>query len=83
MLKTFLSYDSGPRDSTPSFQCRGDRQGRVDERIDGELLLLNGAAFLSSATLNKAVSQSLLNETHVYTEDNTRFLHGHGVANKN
>uniref|UniRef100_A0A6N2L4D0 thermospermine synthase n=1 Tax=Salix viminalis TaxID=40686 RepID=A0A6N2L4D0_SALVM len=56
---------------------------RVDERIDGELLLLNGAAFLSSATLNKAVSQSLLNETHVYTEDNARFLHGHGVANKN
>ncbi|KAH8504608.1 hypothetical protein H0E87_012011 [Populus deltoides] len=56
---------------------------RVDERIDGELLLLNGAAFLSSATLNKAVSQSLMNETHVYTEDNARFLHGHGVANKN
>ncbi|KAJ4830842.1 amp-CoA ligase [Turnera subulata] len=53
---------------------------RIEERIEGELLYLNGAAFLSSATMNKTVSLSLLNETHVYTEDDARFIHGHGVA---
>lgn len=31
---------------------------RIDDRIEGELLYLNGAAFLSSATMNKTVSLS-------------------------
>lgn len=31
---------------------------RIEERIEGELLYLNGAAFISSATLNKTVSLS-------------------------
>ncbi|XP_062100545.1 thermospermine synthase ACAULIS5 [Humulus lupulus] len=53
---------------------------RIKERIDGELLYLSGALFLSSATLNKTVALSLLNETHVYTEENARFIHGHGLA---
>ncbi|KAF2287070.1 hypothetical protein GH714_037340 [Hevea brasiliensis] len=53
---------------------------RIEERIEGELIYLNGAAFLSSATLNKTVSQSLLNETHVYTEDDARFIPGHGLG---
>ncbi|OAY54149.1 thermospermine synthase ACAULIS5 [Manihot esculenta] len=56
---------------------------RIEERIEGELLYLNGAAFLSSATLNKTVSLSLLNETHVYTEDDARFIPGHGLACRN
>ncbi|KDP34042.1 hypothetical protein JCGZ_07613 [Jatropha curcas] len=56
---------------------------RIEERIQGELLYLNGAAFLSSTTLNKTVSQSLLNETHVYTEDDARFIPGHGLAYRN
>lgn len=53
---------------------------RIRDRINAELLYLNGASFLSSATMNKAVSLSLLNETHVYTEEDARFIHGHGVA---
>ncbi|PON46337.1 Polyamine biosynthesis domain containing protein [Parasponia andersonii] len=53
---------------------------RIKERIDGELLYLSGALFISSATLNKTVALSLLNETHVYTEEDARFIHGHGLA---
>ncbi|KAF7830427.1 thermospermine synthase ACAULIS5 [Senna tora] len=53
---------------------------RIEARIDGELLYLNGSWFHSSATMNKTVSQSLRNETHVYTEEDARFVHGHGVA---
>ncbi|KAL6212247.1 hypothetical protein ACLB2K_017468 [Fragaria x ananassa] len=56
---------------------------RIEERIDGELNYLNGALFVSSATMNKTVSSSLLNETHVYTEEDARFIHGHGVAYRN
>jgi len=57
-----------------------DMDKRIEARIDGELLYLNGASFLSSAIMNKTVSLSLLNEMHVYTEENARFIHGHGVA---
>lgn len=53
---------------------------RIEKRIDGNLLYLNGAAFLSLATLNKVVLTSLVKETHVYTEEDARFIHGHGVA---
>ncbi|XP_065850161.1 thermospermine synthase ACAULIS5 [Euphorbia lathyris] len=53
---------------------------KIEERIEGELVYLNGAAFISSATLNKTVSLSLLNEKHVYTEDDARFIPGHGLA---
>ncbi|EEF46124.1 thermospermine synthase ACAULIS5 [Ricinus communis] len=60
-----------------------DIDRRIEERIEGELLYLNGAAFLSSTILNKTVSLSLLNETHVYTEDDARFIPGHGLAYRN
>ncbi|KAK8966963.1 Thermospermine synthase ACAULIS5 [Platanthera guangdongensis] len=53
---------------------------RIGERINGELLYLNGELLVSSATLNKCVHRSLLEETHVYTEENARFIHGHGRA---
>lgn len=53
---------------------------KIDKRIDGELLYLNGASFISSTTMNKSVSLSLLHETHIYTEEDARFIHGHGVA---
>ncbi|KAJ1442855.1 Spermidine/spermine synthase [Sesbania bispinosa] len=53
---------------------------RIQTRIDGELLYLNGAWFHSSTIMNKTVSQSLQNETHVYTEENARFIPGHGMA---
>ncbi|KAF8401066.1 hypothetical protein HHK36_014369 [Tetracentron sinense] len=53
---------------------------RIEERINGELLYLNGASLLASTAMNKTVYLSLLNETHVYTEEDARFIHGHGVA---
>lgn len=51
---------------------------RIIDRIDGELLYLSGEFLISSTILNKSVSLSLLNETHVYTEDDARFIYGHG-----
>ncbi|CAO2816637.1 unnamed protein product [Amaranthus hypochondriacus] len=56
-----------------------DIDKKIQTRIDGELLYLNGASLLSSTTLNKTLSQSLMQETHVYTEENARFLYGHGI----
>ncbi|KAG0543900.1 hypothetical protein BDA96_02G228600 [Sorghum bicolor] len=54
---------------------------RISDRIEGgELAYLSGEFFISSTTLNKSVHQSLLNETHVYTEDDARFIYGHGRA---
>ncbi|KAJ3677092.1 hypothetical protein LUZ60_002816 [Juncus effusus] len=53
---------------------------RIKERIKGELLFLNGESLISSTTMNKTVHQSLLDETHVYTEDDARFIYGHGMA---
>nr|CAD1826157.1 unnamed protein product [Ananas comosus var. bracteatus] len=53
---------------------------RIEDRINGELLYLNGDSLISSTTMNKSVHQSLLKETHVYTEDDARFIYGHGKA---
>ncbi|KAL0407659.1 UNVERIFIED_CONTAM: Thermospermine synthase ACAULIS5 [Sesamum radiatum] len=53
---------------------------KIAERIDGELLYLNGASFVASTILNKTVAKILKNESHVYSEDNARFIHGQGVA---
>ncbi|GFZ15575.1 S-adenosyl-L-methionine-dependent methyltransferases superfamily protein [Actinidia rufa] len=53
---------------------------KIEKRISGELLYLNGASLLSSTILNKTLSKTLKNETHVYTEEDARFIHGHGVA---
>ncbi|KAG0464600.1 hypothetical protein HPP92_018764 [Vanilla planifolia] len=43
---------------------------RIEERINGKLLYLNGESIVSSTIMNKTVHQSLLEETHVYTEEN-------------
>ncbi|XP_010669338.2 thermospermine synthase ACAULIS5 isoform X2 [Beta vulgaris subsp. vulgaris] len=59
-----------------------DLDDKIQNRIDGELLYLNGASLLSSTTLNKTLSQTLLQETHVYTEENARFIYGHGLSNR-
>ncbi|KAM7493509.1 hypothetical protein LguiB_028118 [Lonicera macranthoides] len=53
---------------------------KIEERIKGELQYLNGSSLFSSTILNKTISQTLKNETHIYTEDDARFIHGHGVA---
>ncbi|KAL6000200.1 hypothetical protein ACLOJK_034878 [Asimina triloba] len=55
--------------------------GRIEERVNGELLYLNGESLISSTIMNKSVYQSLMKETHVYTEEDARFIHGHGMAN--
>ncbi|KAM7277032.1 hypothetical protein ACFE04_018898 [Oxalis oulophora] len=66
------------------FTIKADEiDNRIEERIAGELLYLSGASFLSSTIMNKTVSFSLLNETHVYTEENARFIHGHGLNYSN
>ncbi|XP_057458846.1 thermospermine synthase ACAULIS5-like [Lotus japonicus] len=53
---------------------------RIEARINVELLYLTGEWFQSAITMNKTLSQSLQNETHVYTEESARFVHGHGLA---
>ncbi|KAF3446099.1 hypothetical protein FNV43_RR11278 [Rhamnella rubrinervis] len=67
----------------PAFLCQCRGNGQEDQGKDRrELLYLTGALFISSATLNKTVAFSLLNETHIYTEEDARFIHGHGLANR-
>ncbi|KAL1296263.1 hypothetical protein HN51_056983 [Arachis hypogaea] len=51
---------------------------RMRERIKGENRYLDGKTFSSASTLSKVVRNSLDNETHVYTEEAARFIHGHG-----
>ncbi|CAI8589494.1 unnamed protein product [Vicia faba] len=51
---------------------------RMRQRTNGENRYLDGKTFLSSSTLSKAVRNSLINETHVYTEGSARFIYGHG-----
>ncbi|KAI3514997.1 hypothetical protein L1887_13745 [Cichorium endivia] len=60
----------------------GEIDKKIRETINGELLYLDGASFCSLTILNKMVSSTLKNETHVYTEDNARFIHGQGVGKK-
>ncbi|PHT54793.1 Thermospermine synthase ACAULIS5 [Capsicum baccatum] len=47
----------------------GKMDKKIAERIEGELLYLNGALFFSSTILNKTITKTLKNESHVYTED--------------
>ncbi|KAJ0031512.1 hypothetical protein Pint_13468 [Pistacia integerrima] len=52
---------------------------RIRERIRGELLYLDGASIVSSTIMNKTLHTSLVNETHIYTEESSRFTHGRGI----
>ncbi|KAJ4708800.1 Thermospermine synthase [Melia azedarach] len=58
-------------------------ESRIRDRITGELRYLDAAFIVSSTVLNKTLRTSLLNETHIYTEENARFIHGCGVFNNN
>ncbi|KAI4335237.1 hypothetical protein L6164_013903 [Bauhinia variegata] len=53
---------------------------RIRERVIGQLRFLDGSYIVASAHLNKALKTTLMNETHVISEDNLKFLHGRGVA---
>ncbi|CAL0319093.1 unnamed protein product [Lupinus luteus] len=64
----------------PLFIGAEEMDKRIDARINGELFYLDGNWFHSSTTMNKTLSLSLLSETQVYTEENARFIPGHGLA---
>ncbi|KAK9948053.1 hypothetical protein M0R45_003642 [Rubus argutus] len=53
---------------------------RIQERIRGELLYLDGASIVSSTVVNKTIYTSLLKETNVFTEETTKFCYGHGLT---
>ncbi|PHT74196.1 Thermospermine synthase ACAULIS5 [Capsicum annuum] len=61
----------------------GKMDKKIVERIEGELLYLSGSSFFSSTILNNTITKTLKNESHVYTEDDARFIYGHGVAFRN
>ncbi|GAB2217632.1 hypothetical protein Droror1_Dr00000834 [Drosera rotundifolia] len=58
-----------------------DFDRRIRQRIYGENQYIDGETFVSASTLSKTVRRKLNNETHVYSEDNAKFIHGHGSAN--
>ncbi|XP_004288972.1 PREDICTED: thermospermine synthase ACAULIS5-like [Fragaria vesca subsp. vesca] len=53
---------------------------RIQERIQGELLYLDGAFIVSSTVVNKTIFASLMEETNVFTEETTKFCYGHGLT---
>ncbi|ONH97634.1 hypothetical protein PRUPE_7G202400 [Prunus persica] len=53
---------------------------RIQERIRGDLLYLDGASIVSSTVVNKMICTSLLKETQVLTGENVRFVYGHGLT---
>lgn len=55
-LKKILFFMYIIQASDQPFSINADEiDRRIEERVNGELLYLNGASFLSSATMNKAV----------------------------
>eukprot|EP01018_Ginkgo_biloba_P005315 Gb_26541 [translate_table: standard] len=57
-----------------------EMDSRIKQRVKGELRFLDGESFIAATALNKSVRKSLSKETHVYTEETARFVHGHGTA---
>lgn len=53
---------------------------RIRQFIRGDLRYLDGETLAASTVLNKTVRRSLARETHIYTEDSARFVHGRGCA---
>lgn len=58
-----------------------DRQ--IKSRLSGQLQFLDGQTLLATLALNKRVRKTLAEETHVYTEDSARFIHGQGIQSTN
>ncbi|KAG7030499.1 Thermospermine synthase ACAULIS5 [Cucurbita argyrosperma subsp. argyrosperma] len=57
-----------------------DLDKRIRERVRGELRYLDGAFIVSSTVINKTIRTAMMNETHVFTEEDARFTHGQGLA---
>ncbi|KAJ7296800.1 hypothetical protein O6H91_01G029800 [Diphasiastrum complanatum] len=55
---------------------------RISQRVIGDLCFLDGETLGATLALNKVVRRSLAKETHIYTEETARFVHGHGTAQK-
>ncbi|KAK9811139.1 hypothetical protein WJX73_006141 [Symbiochloris irregularis] len=51
----------------------------IASRISGDLQFLDGQTLKGVLALNKAVRAALAKETHIYTVENPRFIHGSGV----
>ncbi|XP_038890496.1 thermospermine synthase ACAULIS5-like [Benincasa hispida] len=57
-----------------------DLNNRIRERVRGELHYLDGAYIVSSTVVNKTIRASMMNETHLFTEEDARFAHGRGLV---
>eukprot|EP00803_Ostreobium_quekettii_P007900 evm.model.scf_114.3 EVM.evm.TU.scf_114.3 scf_114:77875-84648(-) len=52
---------------------------QMELRVEGTLKFLDGACWRAVSALNKAVRAQLAQETHLYTKDNPKFIHGQGI----
>ncbi|KAL3676074.1 hypothetical protein R1sor_026022 [Riccia sorocarpa] len=59
-----------------------ETDSRISKRLVGDLRFLDGQTMAAIFALNKHVRNSLAQETHVYTEETARFIHGHGTAQR-
>ncbi|KGN60515.1 thermospermine synthase ACAULIS5 [Cucumis sativus] len=57
-----------------------DLNNKIRERVQGELHYLDGAFIVSSTVINKTIRTLMMNETHVFTEEDARFAHGRGLV---
>ncbi|BBN18509.1 spermidine synthase [Marchantia polymorpha subsp. ruderalis] len=59
-----------------------ETDSRISKRLTGDLQFLDGTTMSALFALNKHVRKSLAQESHVYTEETARFIHGHGTNAK-
>lgn len=52
---------------------------KIASQVEGGLQFLDGATWAAVSALNKSVRTQLAKETHIYTKDNPKFIHGKGV----
>ncbi|GMH42903.1 hypothetical protein BSKO_10825 [Bryopsis sp. KO-2023] len=52
---------------------------KIQDSIQGELKFLDGATWTGVSSLNKIVRGKVDDETHIYSKDNPRFIHGQGI----
>ncbi|KAJ7544567.1 hypothetical protein O6H91_09G083100 [Diphasiastrum complanatum] len=57
-----------------------ETDSRLKQRLTGDLRFLDGETMTAIFGLNKTVRRTLAGETHVYTEETARYIHGHGSA---
>ncbi|KAJ7520590.1 hypothetical protein O6H91_19G012100 [Diphasiastrum complanatum] len=55
---------------------------RLKQRVTGDLRFLDGETLAAILGLNKTVRRTLAKESHVYTEETARYIHGRGTGQK-